>query len=97
MKYLLLCSLSLVLVTSGIARADFDSDTATIKKKTDKTATVMVDKKTMTVPVMFDDGADWSAVKDHYELSDGNVSALKSGHASMKVGSDGSVSFMKKK
>jgi glutaredoxin len=96
MKYLLLCTLGLVLVAGGVARADFDSDTATIKKKSDKMATVMVDKKSMTVPVMFDDGADWSCVKDHYELSDASLSAVKSGHACMKVGSDGSVSFSKK-
>ena len=89
-------TLSLVLVLANVARADsFDSDDATIKKDTDKTAKVLVDKKTYVVPVSFGDGASWDNVMDHYELSDASVAAVKSGKASLTIGSDGSASWKK--
>jgi hypothetical protein len=89
-------SLCLALALTTVARADsFDSDAATIQKKTDKTATVMVDKSSYVVPISFGDGADWSSVKDHYELSDASVALLKKGHAKLTVGSDGSASWSK--
>jgi hypothetical protein len=88
--------LSLVLVLANVARADsFDSDEATIQKASDKTAKVMVDKKTYTVPVTFGDGASWDNVMDHYELSDASVAAVKSGKAKLSIGSDGSASWSK--
>jgi hypothetical protein len=98
MKHLLLpLSLSLVLVLGNIARADsFDSDAATVQKATDKTAKVTVDKKTFVVPVTFGDGASWDNVSDHYELSDASVALVKSGHASLTIGSDSSLSWKKK-
>ena len=96
MKYLLPLSLSLTLVLITVARADsYDSDDATVKKATDKTAKVTLDKKTYTVPVTFGDGADWSDVKDHYELSDASAAAVKSGKAKLSVGSDGTLSWKK--
>jgi hypothetical protein len=98
MKHLLLLlSLSLVLVLANVARADsFDSDTATIKKgKSDKSAKVMLDKKTFLVPISFGDGASWDSVKDHYELSDASAAAVKSGKASVSVASDGTLSWKK--
>ena len=67
----LVLSLSLVacLATFSIARADsFDSDDATIQKKSDSSVKVLIDKKTYVVPIKFGDGADWDSVKDHYEL-----------------------------
>ncbi len=95
MKHLYLpLTLSLVLVLANVARADsFDSDDATIKKDTDKTAKVFVDKKTYVVPVSFGDGASWVNVFDHYELSDASVAVIKSGHALLTIGSDGSASW----
>lgn len=97
MKYLLPLSLSLVLVLGNVARADsFDSDDATVQKATDKTAKVTVDKKTYVVPVTFAEDASWDNVMDHYELSDASVKAIKSGHASVTVGSDGSLSWKTK-
>jgi hypothetical protein len=88
--------LSLVLVLGNVARADsFDSDEATIQKASDKTAKVMVDKKTYTVPVTFGDGASWDNVMDHYELSDGSVALLKTGKAKLSIGSDGGASWSK--
>jgi len=97
MKHLYLpLTVSLVLLLANVAHADsFDSDNATIKKATDKTAKVMVAKKTYVVPVTFGDGASWDNVMDHYELSDASVAALKSGHASLTIGSDGSASWKK--
>jgi hypothetical protein len=98
MKYTLLLSLSLVLVFGNVARADsFDSDTATIKKSSAKVAKVTLDKKTYLVPITFGDDASWDSVKDHYELSDAAAAAVKSGKASITVGSDGGLSTSKKK
>jgi len=100
MKYLrLVLPLSLVafIATFSIATAEsYDSDTATIQKGGAHTAKVMLDKKTYTVPICFGDGADWSSVKDHYELSDAAASAIKSGKASISIGSDGAVTTKKK-
>jgi hypothetical protein len=89
-------SLCLALALTTVARADsFDSDSATIQKKTDKTATVLVDKGSFVVPVTFGDGASWDNVMDHYELSDASVALIKTGHAKLTVGSDGSASWSK--
>jgi hypothetical protein len=100
MKHLrLLLSLSLVafIATLTLAAADsYDSDMATIQKKTDSTAKVMVDKNTYVVPVSFGDGASWDNVMDHYELSDASKACLASGHAKLSVGSDGGATWSKK-
>ena len=100
MKHLrLLLSLSLVafIATFTLAAADsYDSDMATIQKKTDSTAKVMVDKNTYVVPVSFGDGASWDNVMDHYELSDASKACLASGHAKLSVGSDGGATWSKK-
>ncbi len=90
--------LATVLVLANVARADsFDSDTATVKKckSSSKCADVTVDKKSHTVPISFGDGADWSSVKDHYELSDASAAAVKSGKAKVEVESDGSLKWSK--
>jgi len=88
--------LSTILVLSNVARADsFDSDDATIQKASDKTAKVLVDKKTYTVPISFGDGASWDSVKDHYELSSASEACLASGKAKLSVGSDGTASWSK--
>jgi hypothetical protein len=89
-----------MLVLANVARADsFDSDTATIKKcgSSSKCANVSLDKKDYTVPVTFGDGADWSCVKDHYDLSDASCACVKAGHASVTVNSDGSLNWAAKK
>jgi len=99
MKHLrLLLTLTVVatLASFSIVRADsFDSDDATIQKASDKTAKVLVDKKTYVVPVSFGDGASWDNVQDHYELSDASVAVLKTGHAKLSVGSDGGATWSK--
>src|ERR1700683_1945597 len=92
----LLLSLTLVasLATFSVARpGSYDSDEATVQKKTDSSAKVMVDKKTYVVPVSFGDGASWDNVKDHYELSDASKACLAKGHAKLSVGSDGGVTW----
>ncbi len=100
MKHLrLLLTLSIVatIATFSIARADsYDSDDATIQKKSDTSAKVLVDKKTYIVPISFGDGASWDNVSDHYELSDTSKAYLASGHAKLSVGSDGGATWSKK-
>ena len=96
----LLLSLSLVafLATVTIASADsFDSETATIQKATASTAKVLVGKETYTAPISFADGADWGAVKDHYEVADSVVAGLAKHKIAISVGSDGTASFTTKK
>jgi hypothetical protein len=100
MKHLrLLLSLSLVafLATFQLASADsYDSDMATIQKKSDTSVKVIVDKNTYVVPVSFGDGASWDNVMDHYELSDASKACLASGHAKLSIGSDGGATWSKK-
>ena len=89
-------TVSLLLVLANVARADsFDSDDATVQKKSDTTAKVIVDKTTYVVPIKFGDGASWDNVQDHYELSDASKAILASGHAKLTVGSDGGASWSK--
>ena len=95
--HLVIC-LTVVAVLShstAVLADSFDSDKATVKKASAKTAKVCVDKKTYTVPVKFADGANWSNVKDHYELSDASLKCLKSGNCSISVGSDGGLTWGK--
>ncbi len=98
MKHLYLpLIVSTVLLLANVARADsFDSDMATVKKKTDTSATVMVDKSTYVVPVTFGDGASWDNVRDHYDLSDASVACVKSGKAKLEIDSDSSLHWSKK-
>jgi len=99
MKHLhLILTLSLVaiLATFTTARADsYDSDMATIQKKGDSTAKVLVDKSTYVVPVSFASGASWDNVMDHYELSDASKAILSSGKAKLSIGSDGGATWSK--
>ena len=99
MKHLrLLLTLSLVafIATLTLAAADsFDSDMATIQKKSDSTATVLVDKSSYVVPITFADGASWSNVMDHYDLSDASKAILSTGHAKLSIGTDGGATWSK--
>jgi len=101
MKHLrLILSLSLVafLATSTLASADtYDSDTATIQKASDTSAKVVVGGKTYTAAISFGDGANWDAVKDHYEVADAVVSGLEAGKIAISIGSDGTATFTFKK
>jgi hypothetical protein len=96
----LILSLSLVafLATVSLASADsFDSETATIQKATASTAKVMVGKETYMAPITFADGADWSAVKDHYEVADSVVAGFEKHKIAISIGSDGTASFTRTK
>jgi hypothetical protein len=98
MKYLrlLLCLSVAALFTHSTVLADsYDSETATIQKKSDHSAKVLIDKGTYTAPVSFDDGATWDNVKDHYEVDPSVASGIKSGTIMLSVGADGTVSFKK--
>jgi hypothetical protein len=97
-KSRLLVTLSLVAVLAAfsIARADYDSDYATVQKASDTTAKVMVNKKTHTVPISFADGASWDSVKDHYELSDASVACLEACKTTkVSVAADGTLTWSK--
>jgi len=97
LRLLLSLSLAAFVATFTIASADsYDSDMATIQKKSDTMAKVIVDKTTYVVPVSFADGASWTNVMDHYELSDASKACLASGHAKLSVGSDGGATWSKK-
>ena len=94
----LVLSLSLValIATFTVAAADtFDSDSNTIQKKTDTTASVIAGKTTYVVPISFADGASWDNVMDHYDLSDASVAYLDSGHAKLSIGTDGGATWTK--
>jgi hypothetical protein len=99
MKYsriLLTVALVATLASFSLARADYDSDYATVQKASDTSAKVMVNKKTHTVPISFGDGASWDSVKDHYELSDASVACLESCKSTkVSVGSDGTLTWSK--
>ena len=101
MKYLRILPVMTLIAFLGsitLAAADsFDSDTATIKKDTAKTVKVMVGKETYVAPITFADGTDWSAVKDHYEVSDAVVAGLKKHKIVISIGADGTASFTRKK
>ena len=88
---------STVLLLANVARADtFDSDAATVQKKTDTSATVLVDKSSYVVPVTFGDSASWDNVQDHYDLSDASVALIKTGKAKLEIDSDSSLHWSKK-
>ena len=96
LRLLLTVTVVATIASISIARADFDSDYATVQKASDKTAKVSVDKQTFTVPISFGDGASWDSVKDHYELSDASVNCLKTcKNAKVSVGSDGTLTWSK--
>jgi hypothetical protein len=97
-RLLPILSLVAFLGTFTLASADsFDSDTATIKKDTATTVKVMVGKDTYVAPITYTDGADWSAVKDHYEVSDAVVAGLAKHKIVISIGADGTASFTRKK
>ena len=84
--------------TATVASADsFDSQTATIQKGGMHSAKVMVGKATYVAPISFGDGADWSCVKDHYEVADPVVSGLAKHKIAIAVDADGKASFTRKK
>ncbi len=100
MKYLrlVLCLTVVALFSHAtVTLADsYDSDSATIKKGGAHSAKVTIGKSTYNTAISFGDGADWSSVKDHYELSDAAAAAIKSGKASISIASDGTVTTKKK-
>ena len=82
-------------VTLGFAVAHADM-TIAVSKHTDTTAKVSdVDGKggSQIVHVKFDDGADWSCVKDTYNVSDSTAHDLMAGKEYISIGTDGTASF----
>ena len=98
MKYLrlLLCLSVVAFFTHSTVLAEtYDSETATIQKKSDHSAKILIDKGTYSAPISFADGATWDNVKDHYEVDPSVAGWIKSGTAVLSVGADGTVSFSK--
>ncbi len=97
-KFTLILSLIVVAFLTHVTGAfadSYDSETATIQKKSADTAKVVIDKKTFTAPISFADGASWDNVKDHYEVAPSTADALKDGKLAISVDSDGKASFVK--
>src|ERR1700743_2212926 len=98
-KFTIILCLTVVAFIShatGVLAADsYDSETATIQKKSANSAKVCIDKKTFTAPICFADGATWDNVKDHYEVAPSTAAGLESGKLCISVGADGTAKFMK--
>jgi len=83
--------------TWSVASAEsYDSETATVQKAGANTAKILVGKDAFKAPVCFGDGADWSSVKDHYEMNPAAVSGLKAGKMCIQVESDGTLKYCAK-
>lgn len=92
----LILSLSLVAFianSTGAFAEAYDSDTATITKCNDTTAKVMIGSKSYCTPISFGDGASWTNVKDHYEVSPAAEDLIKANKAAISISSDGTASF----
>ena len=76
-----------------------DDKTITIKKASDSKAKVCyADGKgcAAMVPIKFDDGADWSMVKDTYSVSDSTAKGLMDEKETISIGTDGTATFHSK-
>lgn len=96
MKYLrlFLCLSAMALLSHTVAFAEsYDSETATIQKKGANTAKVVIDKKSFTAPVCFAEGASWTNVKDHYEVSSSTAAGLESGKLCIMIQENGTAQF----
>ena len=97
MKKLLSFLLVLTLAALG-THALADDVTVLVTKHGDNMITLTPDggkESAVTVPVTFDSGADWSAVKDSYDIAPETYSGLASKMMCVSVGSDGGLSFHK--
>ena len=94
---LCLSVVALLAHSSALFADSYDSDNATISKGGKDSAKVALGSKTYSAPIKFDDGADWSTVKDHYEVAPDIASGIKAGTICISVGSDGTASFKKVK
>jgi hypothetical protein len=80
------------------ALADDDAMTIKVTKVSDTKAKVTPDKgAVVTVPISFDAGADWDAVKDTYSVSPATLAGLEKKKVSISIGDDGTASFHSKK
>jgi hypothetical protein len=95
--------LSLLLIVSVAALgtralADDDMSTICVAKAGDTTAKVTPDKGApVMVPVTFDSGADWDAVKDTYSVSSATLAGLEAKKVTLSIGTDGTATFHSKK
>jgi hypothetical protein len=80
------------------ALADDDAMTIKVTKVSDTKAKVTPDKgAAVTVPISFDSGADWDAVKDTYSVSPATLAGLEKKKVAISIGDDGTASFHSKK
>jgi hypothetical protein len=101
MKKLTYLGLTLVSISFLGAVALADDMTITIKKSSDTTAKVEAvapDKGgPVVVPISFDSGADWDAVKDTYTVSPDTAKCLLKKKETISIGTDGTATFHSKK
>ncbi len=75
--------------------AQADDVVIAVAKAGDTTAKVgtLGSDKTAVVPISFDSGADWTAVKDSYTVSSDTAAALAAKKETISIGTDGTASF----
>ncbi len=98
MKKLLPYLLVLTLAALG-THALADDVTVMVIKHGDSMVTLTPnggDETPVVVPVTFDSGADWSAVKDSYDIAPETLAGLKAKKLTLSIGSDGGATFHKK-
>ncbi len=99
MKYIIRIALVLLATTFVGTLAKADDKKITITKSKDTVAKVCyADGKgcAAMVPIKFDDGADWSTVKDTYTVSDSTAKSLMDDKETISIGSDGTATFHSK-
>jgi hypothetical protein len=98
MKKLLPYLLVLTFAALG-SRALADDVTVMVIKHGDSMVTLTPnggDETPVYVPVTFDSGADWSAVRDSYDIAPETLAGLKAKKLTLSIGSDGGATFHKK-
>lgn len=96
MKKIAQLTFAIVLTLSLGTLAHADDKTITVKKAGEHTAKVQsADGKgeASVVKIKFDDGADWSTVKDTYTVSDSTANALMEKKDYISIGTDGGATF----
>jgi hypothetical protein len=95
MKKILCLATAFVAITLATS-LKADDKVITITKASDTMAKVAPEDgkgKPAMVKIKFDDGADWSVVKDTYTVSDSTAADLMNGKDYVSIGTDGTAGF----
>ena len=98
MKKLLPYLLVLTLAALG-THALADDVTVMVIKHGDSMVTLTPnggDETPVYVPITFDSGADWSDVKDSYDIAPETLAGFKAGKLTLSIGTDGGATVHKK-